>query len=187
MIPVLLYHGKGRWKYQTLANLFDDLEEDWKRYLPDFDYIYNDLGALTDNAIAELNNKFLAASFLTLKHTFEKAWIEQNAVELLLLADSGPKGLQRGFIIYLYSRGKLSEKVLNSLPDSIKKGVMNTLDIYIEKGRKEGFEQGKNEKEFDIVENLITKLGLNDQQAAEIAEVPLSFVKKIRNTLRKKK
>ena len=72
---------------------------------------------------------------------------------------------------------------------------MNTLDIYTEKRRKEGFEEGiqkgiekgKEEKGFDIVENLINKLGLDDQQAAEIAEVPVSFVLKVRKTLCKKK
>lgn len=39
VIPVLLYHGKERWQYRTLTNLFDDIEEEWKQYLPDFEYI----------------------------------------------------------------------------------------------------------------------------------------------------
>ena len=60
---------------------------------------------------------------------------------------------------------------------------MNTLDIYIEKGRKEGIEK----KSFEVVENLITELGLSDKQAARIAEVSETFVKKVRIALRKKK
>lgn len=64
---------------------------------------------------------------------------------------------------------------------------MSTLDIYIEKGRKAGIEEGIEKKSMEVIENLLFKLGLTDQQAAEIAEVPLSFVKKVRTTLNKKK
>lgn len=179
VIPMLLYHGKGRWQYRTLASLFDNLEEEWKQYLPNFEYIYNDLGMLSDAEMEALNNKFLRASFLALKHGFEKEWIESNTVQLLILAAQGPRSLQKGFIIYLYSRGRLKETILSSLPGPIKRTVMNTLDIYIEKGRKEGKQ--------DVIRNLITELGLSDKEAARIAEVPEAFVKKVRTALRKKK
>lgn len=39
VIPVLLYHGKGKWKYQTFADLFENLTDGWKQFLPDFSYI----------------------------------------------------------------------------------------------------------------------------------------------------
>ncbi|MFC6100281.1 hypothetical protein [Olivibacter domesticus] len=39
----------------------------------------------------------------------------------------------------------------------------------------------------DVVENLLSKLGLNDEQAAEVAEVSIEFVQKIRAQLNKKK
>lgn len=143
VIPVLLYHGKGKWQYRRLSDLFEGIEERWKQYLPDFEYVYNNLGMLSDTEVEKLNNKFLRASFLALKHSFEKDWLGHHAVNLLILAASGPKTLQKGFIIYLYSRGDLKEKnVLNSLPEPIKKTVMSTLDIYIEKGRKKGIEEG---------------------------------------------
>lgn len=52
-----------------------------------------------------------------------------------------------------------------------------------EKGIEKGMEKGK----ADVVRNLITKLGLSDAQAAEIAEVPVALVKKVRASLKKKK
>ena len=191
VIPVLLYHGKERWQYRTLSGLFENLDKEWLQYLPDFEYIYNDLGKLTDVEVETLNDKFLVASILALKHSFEKEWLENNAVQLLIAAAEGPKGLQKGFIIYLYSRGKLEEKILNSLPEPVKKTIMNTLDVYIEKGRKEGrkegIEKGRAEGKAEVVKNLIIQLGLSDAQAARIAEVPVAFVKKIRTGLLKKK
>lgn len=191
VIPVLLYHGKDKWQYQTLSGLFENIDKDWKQYLPDFEFIYNNLGQLADTEVERLNNKFLQASFLALKHSFEKEWLGSNAVKLLLLASAGPKELQKGFIIYLYNRGELKgEKVLNSLPEPIKNTVMNTLDIYIERGRKEGIEKGRKEGiekgKQEVIENLILKMGLTDLQAADIAGVPLSFIKKIRSGLKKK-
>ena len=52
---------------------------------------------------------------------------------------------------------------------------------------KKAMEKGwKKEKSFKVVENLFIKLGLTDQQAADIAEVPVNFVKKIRASLKKK-
>lgn len=177
IIPVLLYHGKGKWEYCTLAGLFDDIEDEWKQYIPCFEYVYNNLGELTDAEVERLNNKFLAASFLALKHSFEKEWLGRNAVNLLLMASAGPKGLQKGFIIYLYSRGELKEKkILNSLPEPIKKTIMSTLDIYIEKGRKEGLEKGAEQ----FVKNLLSNTDFTIAKIASLANVTEAFVKKIK-------
>ncbi|MFT3950104.1 MAG: hypothetical protein QM763_24275 [Agriterribacter sp.] len=55
------------------------------------------------------------------------------------------------------------------------------LERGIEKGKVEGRIEGKTA----VVRNLITKLGLPDAQAAEVAEVPVAFVKKIRASLKK--
>jgi len=198
VIPVLLYHGKVKWPYRTLANLFEDIDKEWEQFLPGFEYIYNDLSRLSDSEIEALNNKFLVASFLALKHSQEKEWIERNAAGLLLLASKGPKGLTKGFIIYLYSRGRLEEKVLNSLPNPIKKDVMNTLDIYIEKGRKEGFEKGIEKGRIEgtekgiekgkeqIVHNLINTGKFRVSEIANLAGVPEAFVKKVRSSMNKK-
>lgn len=47
--------------------------------------------------------------------------------------------------------------------------------------------QGEQKKSRDVVENLLSKLGLSDEQAAEVAEVSIEFVQKIRAQLNKKK
>ncbi|MBX3255447.1 MAG: hypothetical protein KF862_14995 [Chitinophagaceae bacterium] len=54
-------------------------------------------------------------------------------------------------------------------------------------GEAKGIEKGKAEGTAAAVRNLITKLGLSDAQAAEVAEVPVSLVKKVRASLKKKK
>jgi len=53
------------------------------------------------------------------------------------------------------------------------------------KGIEKGREEGREEKEIVVVTKLITELGFSDEQAANFAEVPVSFVKSVRDRLKK--
>ena len=57
----------------------------------------------------------------------------------------------------------------------------------IEKGIKTGIKETEARKNHDFVENLIVKLALSDEQAADVAEVSLSFVKKVRKEIASRK
>jgi predicted transposase/invertase (TIGR01784 family) len=57
----------------------------------------------------------------------------------------------------------------------------------MEKGMEKGIEKGAEQKSYEFVKNLINKFGFTDEQAASAAEVPVSFVKKIRTSLKNKK
>ncbi|MBO9620286.1 MAG: Rpn family recombination-promoting nuclease/putative transposase [Niabella sp.] len=193
VIPVLLYHGKGRWQYRTLADLFEETDPEWKQYIPGFEFVYNNLGALNDAEVERLNNKFLAASLLTLKHAAEQQWIIHNVVKLLLWAAESSPELQKGFIIYLYSGvEEIDEKLLNLLQETTKKDVMSALDIYIEKGRKKGLEEGRKsgieegmEKgKEQVVKNLLAAGKFSVAEIAGFAGVPEAFVKKLRAPLK---
>lgn len=55
----------------------------------------------------------------------------------------------------------------------------------IEEGIKEGREEGRKEGKAQVVKNLILKMAMTDSQAADIAEVSVAFVRKIRQDLKK--
>ena len=65
----------------------------------------------------------------------------------------------------------------------MEKGREKGIEEGMEKGIEKGIEKGKRE----VIENLIIKLGLSDKQVADIAEMPVSFVKKVRVSLKKRK
>ncbi|WP_242457713.1 Rpn family recombination-promoting nuclease/putative transposase [Pedobacter sp. BS3] len=73
------------------------------------------------------------------------------------------------------------------------KSLMDKWDTYSvlktaeERGMERGMERGKAEGKAEVVGNLITKLGLSDSKAAEVAEVPVDFVQKVRASLKKRK
>lgn len=68
---------------------------------------------------------------------------------------------------------------------------MGIEELLLDRAKNEGLVKGKAvgktigaiEKSREVVANLITKLGLSDEQAAEVAEVSIVFVKKVRKEL----
>jgi flagellar biosynthesis/type III secretory pathway protein FliH len=66
-------------------------------------------------------------------------------------------------------------------------GMEKGIEKSMEKGREKGMEKGIEKGRREVIENLITKLRLSDKQVADIAEMPVSFVKKIRDSLKNKK
>lgn len=202
VIPVLLYHGKQKWEYQQLGGLFENLEDSWKQFLPDFAYIYNSLGEMPDQQFEALENKFLEASLLALKHSFEKEWLNQHAPKILTLAGDGPKGLQKSLIVYLFGRSEMQEaairKIVDLLSVTLKDSVMSTLDIFIEKGRKEGLEVGMEKglktgiekgrmeaeakKNFEFVKNLLSTGNFSTAYIASLASVTEAFVLQVKQS-----
>jgi len=53
------------------------------------------------------------------------------------------------------------------------------------KGYEKGFKEGRNEENFKYVVNLIAQTDFPDEQIASAVEVPLSFVKSIRQSFKK--
>ncbi len=75
---------------------------------------------------------------------------------------------------------KFDKQIEQLTGGSVTMGIIETIKK-IE--REEGVEKGKR----DVIENLIIKLGLSDKQVSDIAEMPVSFIKKIRASLKNKK
>jgi len=60
-------------------------------------------------------------------------------------------------------------------------------DIFYRKGERIGEIKGAEKARHTVIENLLTKLGVSDEKAAEIAEVSVEYVKEIRANLEPKK
>nr|WP_294875099.1 Rpn family recombination-promoting nuclease/putative transposase [uncultured Pedobacter sp.] len=74
------------------------------------------------------------------------------------------------------------EKVMQSISTFFKEEN----DIFYRKGERIGIEKGIEKNRHTVIENLLTKLGVSDEKAAEIAEVSIEYVKEIRARLDKK-
>ncbi|MCE6991153.1 Rpn family recombination-promoting nuclease/putative transposase [Dyadobacter sp. CY323] len=179
IIPILLYHGKAHLEYKTLAGLFDILEPALQGFVPDYQYIFHNLGEIPDEEIQALHNKFLAASLLAMKYSVLKDRLKTLVPTILTLASETEKNLQKSLIVYTFVNSGLSEDQIfafvTSLPIQNKETVMDTLEIFVEKGRKE--------KTQTAVKNLIKQSLLTDEQIASAMEVSVSYVSDIRKII----
>ncbi|MGG7666556.1 hypothetical protein [Dyadobacter sp. BHUBP1] len=60
---------------------------------------------------------------------------------------------------------------------------MNTLDVFIEKGRRQGIEEAMLQKTETMVRNLIKQSILNDDQIASALEVTVKYVADVRRQI----
>ena len=51
IIPIIVYHGKDRWKYKPFKAYFKELDDFLSGYTPNFDYIKVDLSDYSDEEI----------------------------------------------------------------------------------------------------------------------------------------
>lgn len=87
--------------------------------------------------------------------------------------------------IFVQLRSSVEQQFEKAM-ETVTKFFKEENDFLYRKGEAKGEEKGEEKKSHAVVENLIIKLGLTDEQAAEVAEVEVAFVKKIRAELGKK-
>ena len=80
IIPVLFYHGKEKWKIRRFEEYFDGIDDYLKAYIPDFNFIFTDIGKVPDDMIINtlfdrVANKIL---FLLLKHVTESEYLNKH-------------------------------------------------------------------------------------------------------------
>ncbi|MGK9119076.1 hypothetical protein [Olivibacter jilunii] len=64
--------------------------------------------------------------------------------------------------------------------------AMGIEELMLDRATKRGVKQGEQKKSRNVVENLLVKLSLGDKETAELADVSIEFVQKIRAKLEKK-
>lgn len=87
--------------------------------------------------------------------------------------------------IFVQLRSSVEQEFEKAM-ETITKFFKEENDFLFRKGEVKGEAKGEAKKSQAVVENLILELGLSDQQAAKIAEVPVDFVAKIRAELKNK-
>ena len=73
VIPIIIHHGEGTWKYKSMKNYFKGLHPSLDRFIPDFDYLLFTLNKIDDNQIANFQNLLLSMTTMLLKHSHDKS------------------------------------------------------------------------------------------------------------------
>lgn len=182
IVPILFYHGKLSWEYQTINLKFKELPNEFQKFIPNFEYIYNNIQMLSDDEIKLLKNQFLTANLLALKHYFDKNWLKGNLVELFSSLISENKNLKTQFIVYVLNFVQISTKeqleIIEKISENQKKEIMNTIEVWQKEGFIKGIEKGVLQNKTNVVIASFKK-GLQVQLIAEITNLSIENVKKI--------
>ncbi len=72
VIPIIIHHGEGIWKYKSMKSYFKGLHPSLDRFIPDFDYLLFTFDKIDDNQIANFQNLLLSMTTMLLKHSHDK-------------------------------------------------------------------------------------------------------------------
>jgi predicted transposase/invertase (TIGR01784 family) len=72
VIPIIIHHGEGTWKYKSMKSYFKGLHPSLNRFIPDFDYLLFTLDKIDDNQIANFQNLLLSMTTMLLKHSHDE-------------------------------------------------------------------------------------------------------------------
>ena len=171
IIPVVFYHGAGKWKVgRRFSDLFD-LPAFMKPVIPDFEYFLWDASRFEDEAVIE--NIRLRAALLILKHIFDPDLGERLPRILALLRGlsgkrSGTEYIQT-ILTYVLSGSPRKHVTPDDVRDAVKGALEDTgsmdmietiADEWIEEGIQKGIQQGSvNAFRQSLLEVLDTRFG----------------------------
>jgi predicted transposase/invertase (TIGR01784 family) len=72
VIPIIIHHGEGTWKYKSMKSYFKGLHPSLDRFIPDFDYLLFTLDKIEDSQIAKFHNLLLSMTTMLLKHSHDE-------------------------------------------------------------------------------------------------------------------
>lgn len=192
IIPILVYHGKENWKKRNMRSYFGrELPESLLAYLPQFDYVFTHVTAMSNEQILELGKGLLINTFLMMKHIWQPTYILKHP-QLIFINLEEPRSLQDFIVImlaYFYKNSELAKETIQqfnqALPQELNQYAMSTYDMILAEGmeiateRERGIyeeilakEHQRAEEERQRIDNAIIYLHQTDQkQPTEIAMI----------------
>jgi predicted transposase/invertase (TIGR01784 family) len=195
VIPIVLYHGTDKWNPGILSSRFQNLPDAVRPFVPDFEYIFVNLSAYSNEFIKKhlFTLASLRIAMLIMKNIFDQKHLVQNLGNFFELGRSifqEKQGLNflESVINYLYKATEIEiDTVVESIAAITIKGgefAMSTADRLrqegIKQGRQEGMQKAGNKMIFSLVRNA-KKQGFPVETIAKIVDLDITLVKKILN------
>jgi predicted transposase/invertase (TIGR01784 family) len=194
VIPVVLYHGKKSWNPGYLSSQFKNLPDVARPFIPDFEYIFIDLSAYSDEDIKQsvFSIASLKVAMLIMKNISEQKEIERHLTDILEVGKlyfREKQGLNflKAVINYIFQATEIEpEKLIEAFTYVSEKGkeiAMTTAEKLRQEGHKEGLIEGQKSK-VKMMTAMIRNArdnGLSEDMIAKIVNIDLNFVQKVIN------
>ena len=185
VIPVLFYHGKENWQYRPLSSMFNKLPESIRAFVPDVFPVFVDATQMSDETFLSMGNLFLGSALLLQKYSRSPEDLVKKASQIFGSLDtSGHRNLLPTLFVYFVEMAEIPVEELNrlleTLPKSIKSDFMSTYEKILEKGIEKGIDLEK----INIISKGLSN-GLSLEILAELTNWPLEKVRQIAVQLKK--
>ncbi|MEX2590940.1 MAG: Rpn family recombination-promoting nuclease/putative transposase, partial [Chitinophagales bacterium] len=177
IVPVLFYHGAEKWDYHTHRSLYDSFGSEILSFVPEFDYIFDNLQKRSDREIMALSAKLWSGSMLLLKYARDEDYLVKNAGAIVTAIEDEEGNIIRQFIVYFLSLIEQKEKVMDTLsdmPEPVKGKALSVYDQLMLEGREKGIEENRRENTVSLyrngvsVEVIATSFGLKKPEVVSI-------------------
>jgi predicted transposase/invertase (TIGR01784 family) len=192
IIPIVYYQGKRKWEFKSLDDLFDDLPEVLRPYIPSFKTVFIDLHNYTDSEIESWKNKSLSVATYIQKHAFDKETLSRNLDKLCQkIDDLDDRNLISSIFVYLIGQSETKENKIIEIVEDLnnKKLIMSTLQLIeqrgIKQGKQEGIKLGEQIGYSKSKEQIILNCFGKGYEIKDIAEVVDLSVQKVKSILKK--
>ncbi len=189
IIPVVIYHGREKWRPPTMRDLYGDIPEELLRFMPFFDFIFDPVSEKTDEELLSITSLLLRATLTSLKAARMEDTIAAFRLVVLSVAGTDPTDPEqiRFFKeIYLYSNFKnftkqAMEAELAKIGQDTAEEFVSMYEVLfgdVEKNAKlEGLQQGKIQVAFLVFRNGLRK-GIDIGLLAELTNIPLPLAER---------
>lgn len=188
ILPIVVYHGKRRWKKRSMAAYFGKIPKSLTSFLPAFDYILVDLSAISQR-LPEFSTDYARVTGLLLQHSRQQRQfinVLENLGDVLqrMANDAiGERFMETAFL-YAYWATDLTRvdviaifrKISNRTGEIAMSTAERLINEGLEKGREQGLEKGV---------RALLKVGMDADAIAAALEMPPEQVKSILELIRK--
>lgn len=197
IIPVIFYHGAGKWHYRPFEEYFELPHPSLKSYIPSFDYLLTDLSTYSNEELFALEVGFLLSTLLLLKHKNDKRFIKQYHQEVFIFVkelrhNPSTDSFLEIMVLYILRTYNLTapevKEIVENLPPKVKNLTMSTYDRLIAEGKVIGIREGELKSTIQFALSTIVKLPqLSNKKIADLFNLEEVFIQEIRNALKQKK
>ncbi|MCL0067935.1 Rpn family recombination-promoting nuclease/putative transposase [Peptococcaceae bacterium] len=184
IIPLVIYHGDRAWNIGLrLSDLLEHIPGVVKRHIPDYEYLLHDLSQLSEDEIK--GNVKVQLFVEVLKAAFARDVMNEIYRILKLLRELIEPGSSYDNVVFLYlantNDGFNFDKAAE-IDSKLKTGkgdvIMSVAKKLIEKGKQEGWQEGRQEALIKTARKALIK-GMDVDDVVELTELPKDEVLKL--------
>lgn len=199
IIPLVIHHGRSSWRIPSnlgaMLDGYEELQEDLKVYVPNFEYLLYDLSAYAEEDIkGKAQTRILLTLFRDIFTKNNDELLESIYLSIHYLNELEDKqtGLEyfETMMRYIFSAAKdLTkkdvEKIITRFKTTYPEGsevAMTLAEMWRDEGVQQGIEQGRQQAMYTTARRLLAK-GMNIEEVVEITELSKEQVGKIQQEM----